>query len=101
MSNGKINFTIELLRLNENLLPRILTQVCRDPSSSCYGSFDRDWWHYKIRDFSSIILQQAGYTLYLASQLPLKDYDTCAFISLVKASCFFWRNLALKYHSFE
>lgn len=44
----------------ERLVPRILTQVCRDPNSVCYGAFDRDWWHYRIRDFPSIILQQGG-----------------------------------------
>ena len=52
------------LAINSILLPRILTQVCRDKFSPLYGSFDRNWWHYKIRDFSSIILQQGGYSLY-------------------------------------
>lgn len=40
--------------------PRILTQIDRDPDSPTYGCCDRNFWHYKIRDFSSAILQQAG-----------------------------------------
>lgn len=50
--------------------PRILTQLNRDPNTLHYGSFDRNWWHYKIRDFSSIILQQGGYFLEMAAGLP-------------------------------
>ena len=59
----------ELTSFCERLLPRMLTQVCRDPNLSEYGAFDRNWWHYKVRDFSSIILQQGGYALYCASLL--------------------------------
>ena len=44
-----------------------MTQVCRDPHSAAYGSFDRDWWHYRIRDFSSVILQQGAYAIWLAA----------------------------------
>ncbi len=39
-------------------LPGILTQLDRDPDSPAFGSFDRNFWHYKMRDFSSMILQQ-------------------------------------------
>ena len=37
---------------------RLLSQLDRDPDSPSFGSFDRNFWNYKIRDFSSIILQQ-------------------------------------------
>jgi len=40
-------------------LPRILSQLDRDPDSPTFGCFDRNYWHYKIRDFPSAILQQA------------------------------------------
>lgn len=43
--------------------PRMLTQLDRDKDSPTYGSFDRDFWHYKIRDFSSIVLQQGCLSL--------------------------------------
>jgi hypothetical protein len=39
-------------------VPRLLTQLDRDPDSPTFGCFDRDYWHYKIRDFASIVLQQ-------------------------------------------
>lgn len=45
------------------LVPRLLTQLERDPDSPNHGSFDRDFWHYKIRDFSSVILQQGALSL--------------------------------------
>lgn len=44
-------------------LPRVLTQMDRDPGSPTFGGFDRDYWHYKIRDFPSAILQQGVFTL--------------------------------------
>jgi hypothetical protein len=42
---------------------RILTQMDRDPGSPSHGCFDRNHWHYKIRDFPSAILQQGAFTL--------------------------------------
>ena len=36
---------------------RILTQMDRDPQSPTFGCFDRNYWHYKIRDYPSSILQ--------------------------------------------
>ena len=47
----------------ERQLPRVLTQMDRDPDSPTRGNFDRYGWHYKIRDFSSAILQQGVTTL--------------------------------------
>ena len=57
----------KLLRRN---LPRVLSQLNRDQDSPLFGSFDRNFWHYKIRDFSSVILQQG-------ILIPdfLKDYE--------------------------
>jgi len=82
-------------------LPRILTQICRDPDSSEYGSCDRNWWHYKIRDFSSIILQQAGYTLFCASELPEHKNQQKALRELAKATCIFWNKQAIRFRAFE
>ncbi|MEA2013061.1 MAG: hypothetical protein U9O87_08320 [Verrucomicrobiota bacterium] len=42
---------------------RVLTQLDRDPSSPTYGCFDRNYWHYKIRDFPSAVLQQGVFLL--------------------------------------
>lgn len=91
----------EFTRQCHQLLPRMLTQVCRDPCSQCYGCFDRNWWHYKVRDFPSIILQQGGYTLYLADQLNNTQYAKEDLAELVAAVGSFWQKRALKYHCFE
>jgi hypothetical protein len=82
-------------------LPRLLTQVCRDPSSPQWGCFDRDWWHYRIRDFSSIILQQGGYAVYLASQRTVNACQREAMRQLAAASCRFWNQRAVQRGAFE
>ncbi|MCP1663171.1 hypothetical protein J2T61_001877 [Methanocalculus sp. AMF5] len=46
-------------------VPRLLSQLDRDKNSLTYGCFDRNHWHYKIRDFSSIVLQQGTLALAL------------------------------------
>lgn len=46
-------------------VPRLLSQLDRDRNSLTYGCFDRNHWHYKIRDFSSIVLQQGTLALAL------------------------------------
>jgi hypothetical protein len=83
------------------LKPRLLTQCCRDPLSPDVGAFDRNWWHYKIRDFPSIILQQGAYTLFLLSELPEYEAEKDALQKLALASCHFWEKRALKFHAFE
>jgi hypothetical protein len=47
---------------------RVLNELDRDPFSSTYGSFDREYWAWATKDFSNIDLQRAVYpltTLYL------------------------------------
>ncbi len=90
-----------LLAVARNWLPRILTQVCRDPTSPLYGCADRNWWHYKIRDFSSIILQQAGYALHQAAKLPEWQADREALDAIAAASARFWNLRAHKHYAFE
>lgn len=80
------------------LVPRMLTQVCRDPRCASYGSFDRDWWHYKIRDFSSIILQQGGYTVWTAAEAGVAPVEVK---QLSAAACRFWNARAQRHGAFE
>ncbi|HJP53402.1 MAG TPA: hypothetical protein QF556_01655, partial [Rhodospirillales bacterium] len=47
----------------EAQLARVLTQMDRDPDSPTFGCFDRNHWHYKMRDFASAVLQQGLFTL--------------------------------------
>lgn len=88
-------------KLLNHLFPRILTQVCRDPGSPSYGSFDRNWWHYKIRDFSSVILQQGGYLTYLYSRFNSYAPYKNKLEEIAKASVYFWAKRANKYGAFE
>ncbi len=46
-----------------HLIPRILTNLDRDKDSPTYGCFDRNFWHYKVHDYSSALLQQCSLTL--------------------------------------
>lgn len=86
--------------LQQNL-PRLLTQICRDADSANYGCCDRNFWHYKIRDFPSIILQQAGYFLAVGAKLELFREEASFFNGLAKASVDFWHRRALCYGAFE
>lgn len=82
-------------------LPRLLTQACRDTTSPHHGSFDRDWWHYRIRDFSSLILQQGGYAIYLASLRAEHLARRAEMQQLAAAACRFWQHRALQPGAFE
>lgn len=55
---------------------RLLGLQNRNPSSSTYGCFDRNFWHYKIIDFSNGRLQEAALTLALLYRIdhPLNPY---------------------------
>jgi len=60
---------------------RVLTQLDRDKDSPTYGCFDRNCWHYKIRDFPSSILQQGVFvTEYLR-----RHYQETGLVSEKKA----------------
>jgi len=54
-------------------LPRILSQLNRDRDSPTFGCFDRNYWHYKIRDFPSAILQQGMLVLDALSRYDHED----------------------------
>ncbi len=92
---------LQLNRFSTFLLPRLLTQICRDPHSRAYGCCDRNWWHYKMRDFPSIILQQGGYSVYCGSALGAYRDRTSELRELAHASCLFWRKRAVKHGAFE
>lgn len=74
-------------------LPRLLTQLCRDPDHPLYGCFDRHHWHYKMRDFSSAVLVQGAFVLDLVARgrldLPVPGLDP--------ARAAEWRSAALRH----
>ncbi len=82
-------------------LPCLLTAVCRDPASPHHGCFDRDWWHYRIRDFPSIILQQGGYALHTAAQLQENAPSRDGLNTLAAAAGRFWNQRATRRGAFE
>jgi hypothetical protein len=82
-------------------LPRLLTQVCRDPSSPHFGCCDRNWWHYRIRDFPSAILQQGGYALHLAAQTGAQAEQRGELENLAAAAGRFWNGRAIRRGAFE
>ena len=97
-----VNDALEALTLvAERAMPRILSQVCRDSGSPFFGCADRNWWHYKMRDFPSVILQQSGATLYAAQTLSSLSQYKGSLHSIVEGSCLFWNKRATKFRAFE
>lgn len=86
-----------LRSLGQQQLPRIMTQICRDESDCHYGCCDRNWWHYKIRDFPSVMLQQAGYAIFVAWRAGLAP----ASVSLARQTAMFWLHRAVRTGAFE
>lgn len=83
----------------EQQFPRIMTQVCRDPSSSDFGCFDRNHWHYMIRDFPSILLQQGS--AILAHHADASEESHPQLRDLAKGGAIFWNKRAQRRGAFE
>jgi hypothetical protein len=64
------------LRVSVPHVKRLLGLMDRNPLSSTYGCFDRNYWHYKIVDFSNGRQQEAALTLALLYTIkhPLNPY---------------------------
>ncbi len=101
MNVGVTDCITRLAQVADRWLPRLLTQVCRDPASPHCGCFDRDWWHYRIRDFPSIILQQGGYALYAVAQLRAYAPMRAELLRLGAAAARFWNRRACRRGAFE
>ncbi len=85
-------------------VPRILTQLDRDPDSPTFGCFDRDFWHYRIRDFSSIVLQQGALVLQTLHNYPDSDnplYKNPQTLSWIDACLSFWATQQLPSGAFN
>ena len=81
------NLYNNFLNYAENNFKRNLSWLDRDIDSPTYGSFDRNYWHYKITDFNSDILQQGLYTLIslYRGDIP-NDYNKLRLRELILAS---------------
>lgn len=84
------------------VLPRLLSQICRDPNDVNFGCCDRNFWHYRIRDFSSIILQQGAYFVFLASKRKDCSPEFRSFARTLSAGgAAFWNKRAKMRGAFE
>ena len=84
--------------------PRIVSQLDRDRHSPTFGSFDRDYWHYKIRDYSSMILQQGMIVLHVLKNHPAEQnvfYQRPELGAWVAGCLEFWAKSQLNSGSFN
>ena len=100
----KLTPEIQLWNFLRARLPRIITQLSRDPDSPTFGSWDRNFWHYKMRDFSSMILQQGMMAIdalerYQADDNPLYKHPMAK--AWIDGSLDFWSKHQLKNGSFN
>lgn len=85
-------------------LPRVFTHVDRNQYSPTFGCCDRNYWHLKIQDFSSAILQQACLTLALAYGNNFKGnifYHNNNVFNWSQGIVSFWQSIQLKDGSFN
>lgn len=87
-----------------NNAPRLLGLLNRNISSSSYGSFDREYWHYNTIDFSCGRKQEAVLTLtllYLIEHEKNIYYKNKEFLDYIKAAMLFWTKIQNKNGSFS
>lgn len=90
-----------ITRLAHQWSHRLLTQLDRDPRSPSYGCGDRNWWHYKIRDFPSIILQQAGYAAWCLADVKDDPLERSGLRAVAAGSGLFWSRHVHRKKSFD
>ncbi len=87
-----------------NNIPNLLSHLDRDKNSPTSGCFDRNYWHYLITDFPSMIVQQGSLVLAL---LYLNKFEGNIYYKNKKVkewtlvSFDFWKNAQLKDGSFN
>lgn len=87
-----------------HMLVKILSNLDRDPDSPTYGSFDRNYWQYKIRDFSSAILQQSSLSLAIAYSTRFKGniyFQNALIKKYAIAGIMYWAKIQQTDGSFE
>lgn len=102
--NNNNDLSISLWKFLKKHAPRVLGQIDRDPDSPTVGSCDRNFWHYKIRDFSSIILQQAHIIEDSLLRLSMPDnpwYQSHLLENSISSGIDFWAESQLSSGSFN
>lgn len=76
--------------------PRLLGLLNRNVSSSSYGSFDREYWHYNTVDFSCARKQEAVLTLtllYLIKHDKNIYYQNSEILDYIRAALMCWTRI--------
>ena len=60
-----------------NAVPRMLSELDRDPFSTTYGCFDREYWAWATKDFSNVDLQRAIYPMTILYLQPFSGNFWC------------------------
>jgi hypothetical protein len=84
--------------------PRLLGLLNRNVSSSSYGSFDREYWHYNTVDFSCARKQEAVLTLtllYVIKHEKNMYYQSPEILDYIRASLTFWTSIQNRNGSFN
>ena len=87
-----------------NNAPRLLGLLNRNISSSSYGSFDREYWHYNTVDFSCARKQEAVLTLTLLYSIKHEKnryYQNREILGYIRAALMFWTGIQNKNGSFN
>lgn len=87
-----------------NNVPRLLGLLNRNVSSSRYGCFDREYWHYNTSDFACARKQEAVLTLtllYLLDHPGNKYYRSKEILDYIRAALMFWTKIQNKNGSFN
>jgi len=79
--------------------PRLLSDLDREPHSKSYGSFDRDHWSWKFRDFPILMTQWALYPLALLWRLDLPGSIYCGSPQLLGWTLAALRELCARQHA--
>lgn len=85
-------------------ITRLLSLQDRNPLSSCYGSFDRKYWHQRFVDFSSASLQQGVESLALLYDLAPPNhpfFHNGQLIEWIEASVRFTESIQNRDGSFD
>lgn len=85
-------------------VPRMLTELDRDPFSFTYGSFDREYWAWATKDFSNIDLQRAIYPLTLLYCYDFNGnrcFNQPRILDWIKAAFAFWSRVQHKNGSYD
>jgi len=85
-------------------VPRLISQLNRNPISEDYGCFDRNYWHYNIIDFPCARMQEAALTLALLYEIRHRDnpyYNKKIILEWINSALEYWLKIQNRNGSFN